>query len=386
MLYAILSYFGGVESALGSAWDRVPSAAYYGTIAGVSLGALAIGAVWVFQRDMVYPAAFPAHSRERVPLPSQFGMPHFDDIRLETPDKVVIRGYLIKQPTDEETRRAATLVYFHANAGNMGHRLPIAKLLYDRTGCNVFMLSYRGYGLSEGRPSEAGIRTDALTALEFIRSHPLTANTKLVAYGQSLGGAVAIDIVAAHSSEFAGLVLENTFLSVPKLIPSVLPILRHLTFLSSEKWCSDNAIQQISGVPILFLSGLQDELIPPPHMRGLYELAARNADEMAVALTWEEFESGSHNDTCIQPTYFDRIAVWWEENVVKADPYVPTGRLGTLQARDSVEKSDGENIYRVESAAAAGRSLSDTERNRPSAFSDSDSDSDTPSLADKKAE
>ncbi|KAJ2788074.1 bem46 protein, variant, partial [Coemansia helicoidea] len=276
MLYALLSCLGGPDSAIAAVWDRVPNVVYYSIVAGLSIGTLALGAVWVFQRDMVYPAAFPAHSRERVPLPSQFGLPHFDDIRLETPDKVVIRGYLIKRPTDDETRRAPTLLYFHANAGNMGHRLPIAKLIYDRTKCNVFMLSYRGYGLSEGRPSEAGIRTDALTALEFIRSHPLTANTKLVAYGQSLGGAVAIDIVAAHASEFAGLVLENTFLSIPRLIPSVLPVLRHITFLSSEKWDSESTIQRITNVPVLFLSGLQDELVPPPHMRSLYELAARN--------------------------------------------------------------------------------------------------------------
>ncbi|KAJ2793496.1 bem46 protein, variant [Coemansia helicoidea] len=106
-------------------------------------------------------------------------------------------------------------------------------------------------------------------------------------------------------------------------------------------------------------------------MRSLYELAARNAGEKGVTVAWEEFEHGNHNDTCVQPDYFDRIGSWWEASVAKADPYVPTGRLGALQARDSVEKSDGENIYRVESATA-GRSLSDTERSRPPALSDTD--------------
>ncbi|KAI9472821.1 bem46 protein, variant [Coemansia sp. RSA 989] len=355
MLYAILAYFGGSDNAVSSIWNWIPTTVYYGAVMGASVGALALTIVWMFQRDMVYPAAFPAHSRERVSLPSQFGMPHFDDIRLETPDKVVIRGYLIKQATEEETKRAPTLMYFHANAGNMGHRLPIAKLIYDNTKCNVFMLSYRGYGLSDGRPSEAGLRTDALTALEFIRSHPLTANTKLVAYGQSLGGAVAINIVAAHESEFAGLILENTFLSIPKLVPNVLPILKHFTFLASEKWNSEANIQRIAKVPILFLSGLQDELVPPPHMRQLYELATRVGNEKP-RVSWEEFSRGNHNDTCVQPNYYERISTWWKEVVDKADPYVPTGRLGTLESRNSVEKSDGENIYRVQSAS---KSLSD---------------------------
>ncbi|KAJ2048413.1 bem46 protein, variant, partial [Coemansia sp. S155-1] len=179
MLYAILAYLGGAEETLASIASWAPTITYYGLAVVASLVLIALTIVWMFQRDMVYPAAFPAHSRDRVTLPSQFGMPHFDDIRLETPDKVLIRGYLIKRATDEETRRASTVLYFHANAGNMGHRLPVAKLMYDMLGCNVFMLSYRGYGLSDGHPSEAGIKTDALTALEFIRSHPLTANTKL---------------------------------------------------------------------------------------------------------------------------------------------------------------------------------------------------------------
>ncbi|KAJ2790583.1 bem46 protein, variant, partial [Coemansia linderi] len=327
MLYAILAYLGGAEETLASIASWAPTITYYTVVVVSGLVVLAVTVVWMFQRDMVYPAAFPAHSRDRVTLPSQFGMPHFDDIRLETPDKVLIRGYLIKRATDEETRRASTVMYFHANAGNMGHRLPVAKLMYDMLGCNVFMLSYRGYGLSDGHPSEAGIKTDALTALEFIRSHPLTANTKLVAYGQSLGGAVALDIVAANEPEFAGIILENTFLSIRKLIPSVLPILKWVTFLASEKWDSEKVVRQINSVPTLFLSGLQDDLVPPPHMRKLYELLSRNQDGKRMKVTWEEFATGKHNDTFAQPGYFEAIAKWWKDTVDAADPYVPTGRL-----------------------------------------------------------
>ncbi|KAJ2488189.1 bem46 protein, variant [Coemansia sp. RSA 2050] len=374
MLYAILAYLGGAEETLASIASWAPTITYYSVVVVSGLVVLAVSVVWMFQRDMVYPAAFPAHSRDRVTLPSQFGMPHFDDIRLETPDKVLIRGYLIKRATDEETRRASTVIYFHANAGNMGHRLPVAKLMYDMLGCNVFMLSYRGYGLSDGHPSEAGIKTDALTALEFIRSHPLTANTKLVAYGQSLGGAVALDIVAANEPEFAGIILENTFLSIRKLIPSVLPILKWVTFLASEKWDSEKVVRQINSVPTLFLSGLQDDLVPPPHMRKLYELLSRNQDGKRMKVTWEEFAAGKHNDTFAQPGYFEAIARWWKETVDAADPYVPTGRLVALEPRDSVEKSDGENKYRVESASA-DKSHANSERESPVAAAASVSES-----------
>jgi pimeloyl-ACP methyl ester carboxylesterase len=70
------------------------------------------------------------------------------------------------------------------------------------------------YGLSEGSPSEAGIRSDAQMALDYIKSHPLLENTKVLLYGQSIGGAVAIDLAATNPDRIGGLILENTFLNL----------------------------------------------------------------------------------------------------------------------------------------------------------------------------
>lgn len=64
--------------------------------------------------------------------------------------------------------------------GNMGHRVPIAHVFWQLMGCNVLMLSYRGYGLSEGYPSEKGMRIDAQTALDYACSHALLKDTKKV--------------------------------------------------------------------------------------------------------------------------------------------------------------------------------------------------------------
>ncbi|KAJ1679662.1 bem46 protein, variant [Spiromyces aspiralis] len=309
-----------------------------------SLLALGLGALWLFQRDLVYPASFPATSRERVPLPSQYDMPYYDDIHMETADGVKIRGYLIKRPTDDESRRAPTVLYLQANAGNIGHRLPIAKMLYDSLGCNLFLLSYRGYGLSEGKPSEAGLRTDASTALEFIRTHPLTANTKLVVYGQSLGGAIAIDLVAREPDEFVGMILENTFLSIPKLIPSVMPMLRHLSFLSSERWDSENQLKLVRQIPILLLSGEQDDLVPPEHMKRLHEIALAYNEKPVIM---ETFPEGKHNDTCIQPGYFDKIKQWWDSTMLSAPEYKPTGRRGGELTKVSGDESEFQSKEKV---------------------------------------
>lgn len=113
---------------------------------------------------------------------------------------------------------------FHGNAGNIGHRLPIARILEENSGCNIFMLEYRGYGLSSGTPNEEGLLIDAQTGLDYIRHQNKTQDAKIIVYGQSLGGAVGIQLVARNQDDgdIVGLILENTFTSMRKLIPRFL--------------------------------------------------------------------------------------------------------------------------------------------------------------------
>jgi hypothetical protein len=87
-------------------------------------------------------------------------MPYVEET-LNTKDGVKIRSYIITLKDEEAAKKAPTIIYHHANAGNMGHRLPIAKVFYEKFNANVVMLSYRGYGLSEGNPSDKGLRIDA---------------------------------------------------------------------------------------------------------------------------------------------------------------------------------------------------------------------------------
>jgi fermentation-respiration switch protein FrsA (DUF1100 family) len=111
---------------------------------------------------------------------------------------------------------------FHGNAGNIGHRLPIAKMVERYTNCNVLMLEYRGYGLSTGVPAEEGLNIDAQTGLDWIRKNEETASGSIIVYGQSLGGAVAISLVRRNQGvgDVTALILENTFLSMKKMIPA----------------------------------------------------------------------------------------------------------------------------------------------------------------------
>ncbi|KAG9219795.1 hypothetical protein CCMSSC00406_0008172 [Pleurotus cornucopiae] len=310
----------------------------FATAAGVST--VGAGLLWYGQNYLIYPSAFPPGSRTDVPIPSDFGLP-YEDLVLHTPDGVTLRSYLLLQSkvldnpqtaeiafdrreTDEQFRASRPLVMmFHGNGGNHGHRIPLAKTFFLRMRCNVLMLSYRGYGKSDGEPSEAGLCTDAQAALDFVKSDPVLQQCPLVLYGQSIGGAVSIDLASRNPDSINALILENTFLSLPRLIPHALPALKHFSFLCHQKWDSASKVPLIPAkTPILMLSGLLDEVVPKEHMRQLWEIvASRGQKRKGNATTpsnntkpglerakFIEFEDGDHNNTCVQPGYWQAVA------------------------------------------------------------------------------
>ncbi|WFD31680.1 bem46 protein, variant [Malassezia sp. CBS 17886] len=296
----------------------------------VTIGiASAAGLLYVYQRALIYPSSFPDGSRTIVDTPDKYDLP-FSEYRLNTPDGQKLHVYAILQAGvdgDKSDMSVAkerpTVLMLHANAGNMGHRLPLAVVFYRRMGCNVVMLSYRGYGLSTGEPSEMGLRIDAQTMLDWMRAHPVISQTSVVAYGQSVGGAVAIDLAARNPRSIRALIIENTFLSIPQLIPSVLPMLAPFTFLCRENWPSFQMIPKIPAtMPVLFLSGADDEIVPPSHMKELDRLCVSERKEFHL------FPGANHNETCIKPNYFDIIAAFLLKYVIDAD-----------DLRDASEKS-----------------------------------------------
>ncbi|CDS00328.1 uncharacterized protein SPSC_00827 [Sporisorium scitamineum] len=349
-----------------------------GGVLAVSLISTA-GLLYRYQTSLIYPSSFPAGSKAEVNTPDEYDLPYIEE-ELITPDSQRLRIFVmlqgtklsarrpiprIQQVTDDEkvpsqpverkstptqtgitpldvfdadlAAKRPTVLLLHANAGNMGHRLPLAAVFFKRFGCNVIMLSYRGYGFSTGSPNERGIKIDTQTTLDYIRSHPALSSTMLVAYGQSIGGAVAIDLAARNPASVHALILENTFLSIPELIPHVLPPVRPFAFLCREYWNSAVAIAKISSkVPTLFLSGRQDELVPPPHMDALF--AKCNS---SIKLK-KEFPDGTHNDTCIKPGYFEAIGEFLLAHVVTLVNDRSTGgeKSAAKEASSSDESSD----------------------------------------------
>ncbi|KAJ7729820.1 Alpha/Beta hydrolase protein [Mycena metata] len=338
-----------------------------GTLAtAATLSTVGAGLLYYGQNYLIYPPHFhrdPGQVRSRrarwcgklnyaedVPVPSTYGLP-YEDLELKTSDGITLRCYLLPQskqlskthtaatpvPGEDDTTEdefivsRPTVVMFHGNGGNHGHRIPLAKVFYLRMRCNVLMVSYRGYGLSDGSPSEKGLQIDAQTALDYLTADPLFSQTPIILYGQSIGGAVAIDLASRNPAKITALILENTFTSIPNLVPHALPLLGPFTFLCHQKWDSASKIPSIpTTTPILMLSGVADELIPKEHMRALWEIVVQRGEtkmhESSQGLErakYLEFELGGHNDTCVQPGYWtavaDFVAALGDDNSEKAE-------------------------------------------------------------------
>ena len=282
-------------------------------IAGSGLTALGSTLLYFKQNDIIYPANLPQGSRSNVPTPEMFHIENADSLEVPTPDGEKLHAYLLR-PQNAAIKKNCTILTFHGNAGNVGHRIPIGKVISETIGCYCFMAEYRGYGKSTGTPSEDGLTIDGQATLDFVRNHEELKNTKIVIYGQSLGGALTVKLVEAnqHVGDIAGVILENTFTSIRKLIPYVMPPAKLISSFCHQTWKSDETMAKITNksIPFLFLSGLKDEIVPAAMMKTLYEACK-------CKKTWKDFPNGQHNDTVAEPGYFDAIWAFLTHEVLR---------------------------------------------------------------------
>ena len=191
--------------------------------------------------------------------PSSVGLA-FRDIVFTAADGVRLHGWLIPG------RTPTTLLYSHGNAGNIAGRVTIARLLADQLGVGVFMYDYRGYGRSEGAPSEPGLVSDALGARAALLREGVAAE-HIVYFGRSLGAAVTMDLALAHPPR--AVVLESPFASVRAVANTVLP---GVGSLFRTRWDSLAKVPSLRA-PLLVLHGDADETIPYAQGRALFAAA-----------------------------------------------------------------------------------------------------------------
>jgi hypothetical protein len=178
------------------------------------------------QNAMLYHPQVPGLERDPADNPQGYRDPSqhdmlYEDVIVDTEDKVKLHCWWIKQP---ESIYAPTLIFFQENAGNMGYRLPSMKEFYRNLGMNVFMVSYRGYGRSEGTPTEVGLQKDAQAVLDYVWRRADLDTSRIFVLGRSLGGAVSVYITEKNPEKVKGLILENTFSSIPDMVDVLMPL------------------------------------------------------------------------------------------------------------------------------------------------------------------
>ena len=205
----------------------------------------------------------------------------WEDINFTTSDGVKLNAWFFPANTNSPHTHIAAIIC-HGNGGNISHRLGLYDALLA-AGVNVFAFDYRGFGRSEGKPSENGTYLDAQAAHAWLRQKGF-APTNIIAFGESLGGGIASELAVRETC--GGLVLQSTFTSVTDLGAEMYPFLPVRT-LGSIHYDTHSKLKSIH-VPVLVMHSREDTLIPFHH--GERNFAAANEPKFLCEL------AGDHND------------------------------------------------------------------------------------------
>ncbi len=227
----------------------------------------------------------------------------FEDVYFNAADSTRLNAWFF--PADAASpRKNIVVLVCHGNGGNISHRINLCHALL-RTGVNVLVFDYRGFGRSEGTPGEEGTYLDAQAAHQWLRQRGFDPR-HIIAFGESLGGGIASELALRET--VGGLVLQSTFTSVADLGAEFYPWLP-VRWLNTIKYDTLKKLPRIR-VPVLVMHSRNDRLIRFHHAERNF--AAANEPKMF----WETH--GNHND-CL-PSDHDRCAQGMEKflEMVKA--------------------------------------------------------------------
>ncbi|MDX2024519.1 MAG: alpha/beta hydrolase [Deltaproteobacteria bacterium] len=221
----------------------------------------------------------------------------YQDVAFPSTGGVALKARLISPRPAGAQAPPGWVLYFHGAAGNVGtagYNEAWAK--FRDVGLGVLAADYRGYGESEGQPSESGFYDDAAAAYVYLRETLHVAASHIVIYGYSLGTGVAIDL-ATHV-QAAGLVVEGAFTSVPARAAELYPYVP-VRSLARNRFASLDKIPHVT-MPILFVHAREDEAVPLAHGKRLFDAATAPKRFVAVA--------GGHTTAFkVDGTFFEAI-------------------------------------------------------------------------------
>lgn len=243
-----------------------------------SLGLAAYLAILLYlyfnQNNIIYLPDLP--SRQVRLTPDRIGL-DFEAVTLTTVDGIRLDGWFVPAAPAR-----ATLLFFHGNAGNISHRLDSLRL-FHQLGLSVLIIDYRGYGRSEGEPTESGIYRDADAAWRYLTETRGIPADEILLLGRSFGGAVAAYLASQHAT--LGLVLESTFTSAPEMAAELYPWLP-ARWLTRVTYDTRSRLADVR-MPLMIVHSRDDEIIPFSQGKKLYE--AGNPPKQFLEL------NGSHN-------------------------------------------------------------------------------------------
>ena len=229
--------------------------------------------LFFFQRSLIY---YPTTGKIS---PIDYGLPEMDSVKLITEDGISLASWY-KAPSSPNK---LTILYFHGNAGHIGHRAIKVKPFLDY-GYGLLLLSYRGYGPNNGEPTENNLYLDGKAAFNFLIEQKIPIH-KLVFYGESLGTGVAVEL--AQNKAIAALILEAPFTSLIEISKYHFPFFP-TTLLLKDKYTSVNKIRNLKS-RLLVLHGRRDRTIPFKFGQKLFNIAG-------VKKQLYEFPDAGHNN------------------------------------------------------------------------------------------
>jgi hypothetical protein len=237
---------------------------------------LALAAVWIFQRKLIYFTA------DFTVPPVSDVLPGGQAVQLRTADGLELGAWLVP-PSGPGSDRVVLVA--PGNAGNRARRAPLASAL-SAAGMAVLLFDYRGYGGNPGSPTEEGLALDVRAAHRFLTEDLEVPPERLIYYGESLGCAVVTELATEHPP--AALVLRSPFVDLAAAGHEQYPFLPVRLLLRDRFPVAENLARV--HVPTTVVYGTRDSIIPPEQSR---TVAAANSAQLV------EVPGADHNDRAL---------------------------------------------------------------------------------------
>ena len=255
---------------------------------------LSIVALYFGQDLLIYQNNF-KHVYDRYPEDNPQGLKNpkdknmnYEEITITTEDNVRLAGWFIRHDANDKVH--PTVIYMQETWGNIGYRLPWAENIYHNLGANIVIVGYRGYGHSEGKPSEKGLEKDAKAIIDWAFNNKKIDPLQVYLYGPVLGGAVSLYGAQFFMTKLKGIILENTFTNMAAMVDDTYWIFRMLRpLILANYWPSDKRIENTT-TPILFISGTASDTNDDMHQ-------LRDLAKQSIYTDFLEVPGGNKNDT-----------------------------------------------------------------------------------------